>query len=92
MSGYVGSRRAVNFATVQLPIRSKNMDIITEQGAIAQKNSIPEAVTIDEDTNVAFYGDVTFDSLVTVNGNLIVIGGDIDFKDGVNIIGKLIYR
>jgi len=92
MSGYVGSRRAVNFATVQLPIRSKNMDIITEQGAIAQKNSIPEAVTIDEDTNVAFYGDVTFDSLVTVNGNLIVIGGDIDFKDGVNIVGKLIYR
>jgi hypothetical protein len=92
MSGYLGSKRAVNFATVQLPIKSKDMEIITEHGAIAQRNSIPEAVTIDEGTNVAFYGDVTFDSLVTVNGNLIVIGGDIDFKGGADIVGKLIYR
>ena len=92
MSGYLGSKRAVNFATVQLPIKSKDMDIITENGGFAQKSTIPDAVNVEEGTNVVFFGDVTFDSLVTVNGNLIVIGGDIDFKDGVNIIGKLIYR
>lgn len=92
MSGYLGSKRAVNFATVQLPIKSKDMDIITENGALAQKSTIPDAVNVEEGTNVIYFGDVTFDSLVTVNGNLVVIGGDIDFKGGADIVGNLIYR
>lgn len=92
MSGYLGSKRAVNFATVQLPIKSKDMDIITENGALSQKSTIPDAVNVEEGTNVIYFGDVTFDSLVTVNGNLVVIGGDIDFKGGADIVGNLIYR
>ena len=92
MSGYLGSKRAVNFATVQLPIKSKDIDIITENGALAQKSTIPDAVNVEEGTNVIYFGDVTFDSLVTVNGNLVVIGGDIDFKGGADIVGNLIYR
>ena len=49
-------------------------------------------MNVDEGKNVIYFGDVTFDSLVTVNGNLVVIGGDIDFKGGADIVGNLIYR
>lgn len=92
MSGYIGSRRAVNFANVDLPIRDGSTEVIMENGGFAQLTSVSEAVTIDSGTNAMFFGDVTFQNTVTVNGNLVVIGGDIDFQGDVNIVGSLIYR
>lgn len=92
MSGYIGSKRSVNFSTVNLPISDGSTEVIMENGGFAQFNSVSEAVTIQANTNAMFFGDVTFQNTVTVNGNLVVIGGDIDFQGDVDIVGSLIYR
>ena len=91
MSGYIGNKRAVNFASVDLPIRSGSTEVISDNGSFSQKNSVPTAVTVDANTNTMFFGHIDFENTVTINGNLVVIGGNINFKGDVNVNGSLLY-
>lgn len=84
MSGYLGRGISVSIPNLS------GVDL--EVSGIAQKKVTNETVVVSSDENLTYFGDTTFTGDVTINGSLIVIGGNLDFQGDVNIVGSLIYR